>query len=173
MTPNPLLTLRVLWFAILSATVAFLFIPMPVSDPASGATLLLPLAITASGCALASVLLPMQVMRRGLERLKLQTVEVDNREPALEALAPRRRVFRDPDVAEHAALRVYKTATILGLALAEAIALDGFVLKFLAAGLHNALPFFVVSWALILSLFPRRRAVTRALERAYHIGPVG
>jgi len=169
MQPNPLLTLRVLWFAILSATVAFLFIPMPESDPASGATLLLPLSIMALGCAAGSLLVPIHLMRSGLERLKLQTVEIDDLEPA----APRRRVFRDPDIAEHAAFGVYRTATILGLVLAEAIALDGFVLKFLAAGLHNALAFFGVSWALILILFPRRSVALRALERAYRIGPVG
>jgi hypothetical protein len=172
MQPNPLLTLRVVWFAILSATVAFLFIPMPVSDPASGATLLLPLALTAAGCAAGSLLLPLHVLRSGLRRLKLQTIDVDNREPALETFAAQRRVFRDPDIAAHAAFGVYRTATILGLALAEAVALDGFVLKFLAVGVANFMPFFIVSWALILALFPRRAVIARALERAYGIGPI-
>jgi hypothetical protein len=173
MKPDPLLTARILWFAILSATILFLFIPMPPSDPVAGASLLLPLTIAAAGCAVGSIVAPAHLLRNGLTRLKLQTVEIEDRERAFGSIVPKRRAFRDPDVAESAAYRVYQTATIIGLALAEAVALDGFVLKFLAAGMKNALPFFIVSWALILVLFPRRSVISRALERAYGIGPIG
>jgi hypothetical protein len=173
MDSKKLVTPRAVWFGILSATVIFLVLPVSQSDPASGATLFLPMTLAAVGCGIASVLLPMHLQKSGLKRLKLVTVEVEDRERAFGSLVPKRRAFKDPDLAELAALRVYQTSLILGLALAESIALDGFVLKFLAAGTNSVIPFFVASWLLILVRFPRRSAVIGPLERAYGIGPVG
>src|SRR5688572_12562121 len=171
---NPLLlTPRILWFSILSATVVFLVLPVSQSDPASGATLFLPLTLAAVGCGIASVILPVHLFKSGLKRLKIPTVEVEDPARAFGSITPKRRAFRDPDLAEHAAFGVYRTSLTLGLVLAESIALDGFVLKFLAAGTKSVIPFFVASWLLILVRFPRRSAVMGPLERAYGIGPLG
>ena len=173
MNSAQLLTPRILWFSILSATVVFLVLPVSQSDPASGATLFLPLTLAALGCGIASVVLPLHLQRSALKRLKLSTIEVEDQERAFGSIVPRRRAFKDADLAEHAALRVYQTSLILGLALAESIALDGFVLEFLAAGTKSVIPFFVASWLLILVRFPRRSSVTGPLERVYGIGPLG
>lgn len=172
MNADPLVTLRVLWAAILSATIAFLVIPVSAGDAATGPTLLLPFAFVALGSAVASVFLPRYVLAQGLAKLELQTVEVDDPERAFGSMVRKRRVFRDPELALRAGYRVHQTAMILGLALAEAVAIYGFVLKFLGAELSSVAPFFVVSWALILYRFPRRSVIAHSLERAYRIGPL-
>jgi hypothetical protein len=56
---------------------------------------------------------------------------------------------------------------ILGLALAESVALFGLVLGQLGSPLPGVLPFFVVSWGLMLSKLPTERAIVQALEQVY------
>ena len=57
--------------------------------------------------------------------------------------------------------------TILGMALAESIAICGFLVGFFGFDRVQAAPFFVVSFALMLLRFPRDSTIFGPLEAAY------
>ncbi len=125
------------------------------------------LAVAALGVALASILLPPVVLRRSLESLKLEVIEL----PAAERMfndSPRRaRRFKDGSSARVELFRHVQPAFLLGVALAEAVALFGLVLWL--QGFHgvHVVGFFVVAWLLILSKFPKPAAFQRQLEAIY------
>jgi hypothetical protein len=61
---------------------------------------------------------------------------------------------------------LYQTTFILKMAMAEAVALFGFVLHFVGFPLAYALPFFVVCWALMIARFPTLEKAIAPLEQA-------
>ncbi len=173
MPGNELKVSRILWAAILGATLLFLVVLVVVgqTEPAAASGLPMPMlsaiALVAAMDAVLSVLLPRQLLVRGLRQLELATCE----RPASERLfadQPRRpRVFSDPATARRGAVAVFRTTHILGMALAEAVCLFGFVLKYLGASWAVALPFFFVTWLLMAVKFPRARSLELELERVY------
>jgi hypothetical protein len=53
------------------------------------------------------------------------------------------------------------------MAMAEAVALHGFVLWFLGFDFAYVIPLFLVSWVLMVGKFPRLPAFERELEAVY------
>jgi hypothetical protein len=106
-------------------------------------------------------------LARGLRSLDLVTRE---RPPAERLFAdrPRRaRVFGDPARARARTAVVFRTSHVLGMALAESVCLLGFVLKLLGGSWWVSLPFFLLTWVLLLTKFPRPTEVEAELERVY------
>ncbi len=78
----------------------------------------------------------------------------------------RQRVFADGREALVKAMPALQTGLILGLALAEAVALFGLVLVVLGHPLAETNGFFVVSWILIALKWPSEAGLARQLETA-------
>jgi hypothetical protein len=89
--------------------------------------------------------------------------------PFRETTTVMRKVAKDPKAARQRALMIYQTAFILKMALAESIALYGFILHFLGFPLTVALPFFGVCWILMLVRFPTLEKAIAPLEQALGI----
>jgi hypothetical protein len=53
------------------------------------------------------------------------------------------------------------------MALAEAVALNGFVLWFLGFPLTQAIGFFIVCWVLMIAHFPNPARYVQVLEKLY------
>jgi hypothetical protein len=167
-------TLRILWAAILSSTLAFagLLIAGVGDDVSEPPPVLLALAsaVMAITIAVMSFLLPRQVHVRTLRAKNLAVVEEADPSSAFSnyrGSLGKRKVFADPASARSTAIRLAQTPMILALALSESIALFGFVLGFLRFPLLMVAPFFALSWTLILLRFPTDKAAVAALERTY------
>ena len=61
---------------------------------------------------------------------------------------------------------MYQTSLILGMAMAESVALMGFVLVYLGHPVIVGVPFFVVCWLLQATKFPTFKAVVAPVEAA-------
>ena len=167
------MTPLILWFALFGATFMYLAIPalMPLEDREPlELGMIVALSAAAVGTAVASRVIPSIQHRQGLVARNLKVTEQVVRD-ASDVLpyrdAPKQRVFADPKAAETAAIVAFMTPFILGMALAEATALFGFILMFLGLPMLQALPFFALAWILMLLRFPTPRAVVTPLEKAY------
>lgn len=170
MNDDKLKVLRVLWVALLGSPALFLFVGyMVVTERQEALTpdpILLPvLGATAIGSAMASVLLPRVLLRPALLGLGLPLTDAPSPGPSRGRRRARR--FADSGNARSRLLATVQTYFILGMALAESVALQGFVLWFLGFPFIYVAPFFVVSWALMLVKFPRRPQFELELESAY------
>jgi hypothetical protein len=123
------------------------------------------LAIAALGSAIASVVLPPVLMKPAIVALRLPLTEAASVGPSKGRRRPRR--FVDAAAARSALLTAVQAPFIVGLALAESVALMGFVAWFLGFPFVFAAPLFGVSWGLMLSKFPRLEVFERALEATY------
>lgn len=163
-------TLRILWGAIFAATLLFLGVGLFSAQPSETypATLGIVLAVAAMASAGASLLLPPFLLRQALGRAEVEVVEEPD--PDADSLyrdqVSTRRVFADPDAARSRAMQLFYTPFILGCALAESVAIYGLVLLFLGAPRAQALPFFVISWVLLLTRVPTEAKATAPLEAA-------
>lgn len=168
---NPKLqTLRVLWAALMGSPAMFLIVGYVVTSQRSEVPtpepLLLPvLGAAALGSAVASVILPLALLRPALLGLKLPLTDAPTVGPSGSRRRPRR--FADASVARIRLLSAVQTPFILGMALAESVALMGFVLWFLGFAFLYVAPAFVISWALMVSKFPRLAFYEAQLETAY------
>jgi hypothetical protein len=168
-----LLTNRILWGSILFSSLILpgvLVLANP-SAPELREPIALPaLAAVALTVAIMSRVLPPFMRRQAFAREQLRVEHQADAHSAMalyRGAAPTRRVFADREGARMIAMRIQQTTSILGLALSEAVGLFGFVIGFIGFPLWQAAPFFVVSWLLILTLFPTERAAVRALERHF------
>lgn len=170
MNDQKLMVMRVIWGALLSGTVMFLAVGFLVvtqrAQTSPPTFILLPvLAASAFGLAVSSLALPPFLLRQALLGLKLPTTEVPSPGPS----NTRRRGKRFADAADVRSrlVTVAQPSFIIGMALAEAVALHGFVLLFLGFDLALVVPFFVVCWGLMSAKFPRLHNFAQAAENAY------
>lgn len=170
MNDDKLKVMRILWVALLSSPALFLVVGYLVvqerQEVLTPEPLLLPvLAATALGSAMASVLLPRVLLRPALLGLRLPLTDAPAPGPSRGRRRTRR--FTDSSSARSKLLATVQTHFILGMALAESVALQGFVLWFLGFPFIYAAPFFAVSWGLMLVKFPRLPHYEQELEAAY------
>jgi len=128
---GPLAVPRILWAALFISTLLYLVVLALTEMPGEPGwqVLLLPLGFAGLTTAGASLVLPQLLLRkRSAPRAKAQP----------------------PGDADSA----YQVALIAAMALAEAVAIYGLILGFRGAPTMVVLPFFVVTWLLMLIRFP-------------------
>ncbi len=127
--------------------------------------------VLAASAAGASLTVPARLHADALRRLTLPVQEVPAAGPAevsYRTAAGSQRVFRDGDAARAAMTQAFLTPLIVGLALAELVALLGLVLaQARFAPSWWALPFFGAAWALLGARFPRAALLEGPAERLY------
>lgn len=160
-------TLRLLWASIFFAVGVFagltVVLPPPMAE--GDQTLFLVLAAVALGNAMLSFVVPKSVYRNGLTREKVPIDEVpDPNAPAGFGAVTRVRVFRNPEAARRLARQHFRQTFIIGLALAESVAVIGFVMNRLGFPQLLTLPFFLVSGILIAVRFPSGDTPERQFE---------
>lgn len=171
-----LLTPRILWAALLFSQVIYFamlaagLFPRPPVPPEPA--MLYGLAGAALVVAVLSWVLPAWLWRSAAARTNVATkpIETPARSAAYRAeVGPRG--FADREAALTLAMQRGFTPFILGCALNESVALFGFVLGFLGFPLLTILPFFVISWLMMLPRFPTERAFLGPLARAHGVEP--
>jgi hypothetical protein len=171
MTAQQLRTQRILWGALLVSTLVYLGIGLGIElappTPPPPAVLPLALAVAALGTAVMSLVVPERMARERLLALSLPVVERAAEETMFADGVRQRRRFADPATALRRAQPVGQVALILELALAESIAIEGFLLLLLRFPAAIAAPFFLLAWALMLARFPTAARLGARLERAY------
>jgi F0F1-type ATP synthase membrane subunit c/vacuolar-type H+-ATPase subunit K len=125
------------------------------------------LAAVAVGLAAASIALPRSLAKKALLEKKLAVEEVAPEARMFSDGKGRRRHFKNPEQARAQALPALHTSVIIGMALAEAIAVNGFVLLLLGFEYSWGLPFFGVAWVLMLGRFPSSAKLDQQIEDAY------
>ena len=171
-------TLRIFWVALLVSNAIYMGVVFFLragraaaetqSDPRSMAPAF---ALVALGLAVASVLLPPRLYAAGVSARPVATRDDVKSDPmgaqqGFRRPAPTERVFAAPAAARGVALAAYLPPFIVGMALAEAVSLLGFVLGFLGAAPWMFLPFFGVGIALQATRFPTVSGVERAFGAA-------
>jgi hypothetical protein len=78
--------------------------------------------------------------------------------------APVRRVAKDPAKALRQAFAIYQTKLVLSCALADSVAVMGFMLGFTGHPVLHAIPFFVICWALMLLQLPTMAKILAPVE---------
>jgi hypothetical protein len=175
MRPANILTLRILWASILASTFLLLVVLAVLKaghgSPSADPMLLPGLAVAAVTAAVASTLLPRVTLTQGLKRLALAVTP----RPAGDRLfqdGPRRpNLFVDAADAQRRAFAVFQSASILGFALAETVALFGFAAVMLGFPIPWGAPFFVLSWCLLATKFPTEGPLIGTLRRLYDADP--
>jgi hypothetical protein len=172
MPPERLRVARILWAAITMSAVMipavgwFVAQQQPAGGPPDPAMAGM-LGLVALVTAVLSVVLPGRLLRTALVGQRLVLADRPESERMFADRPRRARVFANPQAARNGAVAAFMTSLIIGIALAEAVALDGLVLVVMRAPLLWGLPFFVVSWAILASKFPRPEQPLRSLEQAY------
>ena len=169
-----LVTLRILWGAMLGSLAIFVVVLFVVRSQggASGSpppAMIAVLGAMALGMATASVIVPRKMFRTALaaQKFELGDQPLPGAFGQYRAESPTERVFAEPRKAFSRALTLYQTPFILGCAFGEAAALDGFILGFLGAPVEIVAVFFAVGAAAIAEKHPSIAFVTKQLEAAY------
>ncbi|HRI62858.1 MAG TPA: hypothetical protein PK156_01435 [Polyangium sp.] len=170
-----LMTLRILWFALLMST--FLYMGIAYGVLAGKATVpqipIMPPVLAALSLVLAatSFLLPRFIYPQAA---KTAAVKIEEEVASNSAFpdryreaSPKQRVFADPSEAMSKAFACFMTPFILSLALSEAIALFGLVLAQLGFETILSVPFFVAGAVLIAIRFPQQATVVTMFEKVH------
>ncbi len=163
--------MRVLWLGLLgSHVVLMVMIAAHLARGAEGNEMPphLPemLGALALGLAVVSVVFPAKAFDQGLRSMAVRTTnEVGEAVGSFRESAPVTKVVADPEQAVVDAFARFQTAMIVGLSLAEAISLFGFMIGFMGGPVYGYAPFFALGIALTLSKFPRLVTITSAIER--------
>ena len=161
---------RLLWLALVASTLAYLGVLLTLPGrPTPDAPMLLPvLCLVGLSTTVVSVLTSRFLCRSAFSRATPEIrKEPDASQVQYRDQIPMRPVFADPEAARRTAARLHRTSLIVGMALAEAIALFGFVLGFRGFGMANVIPFFVACWALMVWHFPRASVIEREFESVH------
>ena len=177
LTPHRLLTSRILWASLLSTNFIYLGVLAYVRDqrtppPAPASALVMSLALVGLTNAVMSFVLPQLLYRRAATATRVETREGLMGDPlgatqGFRAAAASGRVFSDEGAARRVAFQAYQSPFIVGMAMAEAVSLFGFVLGFLGAEWAQVLPFFAVGVAAQAVRFPTRRRVEGMFETVH------
>ncbi len=165
--------LRILWFALFASTLTFLvvmFVATPQRSEPPPMTLALPLSLVGVMVAATSAVFPAAQYRTMLRSKQFEmSPDMTGDDPgSYRQAAPFRNVFSNPDMVLRGVLPAFQTTTILGMALAEAVALLGFVLGFLGLPKAIAIPFFCVCWVLQLTKFPTLQKIVGPVEKLHN-----
>ena len=164
---------RLIWGALLLSTFAYLGVGWWMVQQRTEAvevemTLLYGLAAAGFCSAVASLVLPRFFLGAWTRRVKLK-VE-DRPDPTAETHYRQHvtgsRVFVDPDEARRQLAAAFFVPLILGLALAESVAIYGLVLLLLGSSWPEAIGFFAASWVLMAVRFPLEGPLVATLEKA-------
>lgn len=169
---NQLRVMRILWGALFASTLLFLISGYVAiggrEDAPSPDPLMLPvLAFASAGIAGASILFPRHLLRQSFRAAKYEVTDLPKEELMFRDTPGRPRKFTDPEAVRKTLAPKVQTSFILGMALAEAVALNGFVLWFVGFPLTQTIGFFVVCWVLMLTHFPNADRDVQALEKLY------
>jgi hypothetical protein len=160
-------TLVILWGSLLTSHFIFVFVLTTLPAAESGVPPTLPYLLAAAGLPVAasSIFVPRLLFRNAVRLAKIPLIETPD--PAgLPGFGKTIQVAENREAAVRAVTPAYSTRVILGCALAEAVSLFGFVLKFTGFSWSMAAPFFVVGIALAASHFPSRASMIREAEGA-------
>jgi hypothetical protein len=172
MTAQNVATMKILWGCLLASTVMLFGVGVFVTRggyeaPRPEQALLVALAVVSAISAGASVVFPRHTLHRTLRAPKLETEATEAKDRMFSDTRRRLRRFAD---SKHARVRLAAaamTSMILGMALAESVALDGLVLMFLGHSVRVCAAFFGVCWILMATKFPNPKAYERQLEDLY------
>jgi len=166
-----MITPRILWGALLASTGIYLVILQTLElAPGEPDPMMLPaLAIAGAFSAITSIAWPAYAQRQAAASATFEIEEVPdpNAQGMFRDQVPTLRRFADPDAVVSKGMALFFTPYILAMALAESVAIYGFVLGFLGFDLVTIIPFWVVAWALMLVRFPRWSDVIAPLEKAH------
>lgn len=166
-----LMTPRILWGAMLASQA--IYVGMLVSgvlqtpDQPADTSLLAPLIAAATMTAIASILLP-EILRRGaIASMKIELEEIPDPDAPLgfRGAAPTIRAYAHPQKVIDRAFPLGFTPLILGLALAEATSIFGFVLGFLGHPPLHWAGFFVAGATLTAIRFPTASTFLGPIEK--------
>jgi hypothetical protein len=166
-------TMRIIWGALLMSTFMYLVVVFVVQQNGTRPTeeispLLAPaFALAAVGLAVASVVLPRAMLKTALLAKRWRIGELPAEQRLFSDRQGRSRYFSDPQSVRGEAFPAQQTSFMVGMALAEAVALFGFMLLYLGFGWAWGTPFFVVCWGLMLTRFPSSKRLDQQIEQAY------
>lgn len=163
---NPMITLYILWGALLSSTLMILGMTFVIKVPPSEdfIPLLAVFGVASLSVAGMSLWLPAKTAIPALQKLSVATREIED--PAsLPGSGRTVRVPVDPSAALATLVKLSQTPFILRVALGESIALFGFVLYMRGAPHAYVLPFFVVCWLLHVLAFPSQQGLLRFAQK--------
>lgn len=176
MRPHPaLMTMRIIWFALLMATfiymgIAYGVLPKRAAPPPPNPIMPALFGGVSLVVAVLSFLVPRMSYQQTAKSMNAKIAE----EAAPSAFSaryreamPKRAIFADPDSAVRQAFMSFQTPFILSIALSEAIALFGFVLAQLGFEMMMSLPFFVAGAVLIGIRFPQQATILAKFEQVY------
>jgi F0F1-type ATP synthase membrane subunit c/vacuolar-type H+-ATPase subunit K len=172
MPQNQLMMMRIIWAALLFSTITFLvagYVSISSrSEPLMPDPIMLPaLALVSVGIAAASVQLPRHLLIQSFQAAKYEVNDLPKEERMFQEARGRARRFANPDAVRSSLGPKVQTPFILSMALAEAVALNGFVLWFLGFPLTQAIGFFIVCWVLMIAHFPNPARYVQVLEKLY------
>ena len=168
--PEKLRTTRTLWGALLASTFMYLTVLVVLQQngtPPAGEVpwLMAPVFATlAIGLAVASVVAPRAMLRAALLAKRWELVELSPEQRMFSERQGRVRYFSDPEGVRGDAFPHQQVTFIIGMALAEAVAILGFLLLYLGFGWAWGGPFFAVCWGLMLARYPSRQRLDRQIE---------
>jgi len=154
-------TMRIIWGALLGAVLIYFGVLMAIAPNPSekpDPVMLYALGGMALSVAIVSQVLPRKMYARAVAKLKLEVVE--DQEGLL--------VVANPQQARSKAYKLFQAPFIVSLAMAEAVAMFGFVLGFTGFPIPHTIPFFMVGMTLIGFQFPTASKVFSPIEA--HIG---
>ncbi len=176
-SPQRLLTTRILWASLLASNFLYLGAlayvranrtppPPPVS------ALVVALALAGITNAVMSFVVPRLVYQRAALATRVDIREGLTGDPmgatqGFRTAAASGRVFSDGGAARRVAFQAFQAPFIVGMAMAEAVSLFGFVLGFLGAEWAQVLPFFAVGIAAQAVRFPTARRVEGMFEAVH------
>lgn len=161
---------RLLWTALFFAPLTYLMVLQVAARPTEPADEIIRWALlAASVIGLGwSIFLP-RILHRARVRKSQEfvTEEVDDlgAPRGFRVAAPKKRVLQDPKRAFDHATKLYFTPMIVGLAMAESIAVQGLLLGIMGFAPPVYLPHFAVGWLAMLPHFPSREKIVSVVEK--------
>lgn len=174
MQNQPLNTMRVLWFALLTAQGVFAGVSLlrPTNLQAPAPAVFLSLAAVAMVSGALSFVIPRRAYRTAALGAKVVVRDGPSavQQLALEAgfrtAAPVLKVFDDTTAARRAAYRSAMSSFILSLALSESVGIHGLAAAWMGVPLIQTAPFYAVAVVLVAMRFPTEAKVIADFEAA-------
>lgn len=162
--------MRILWVALFFSSLLLLFMItshlVHDDDPRMPPHLPEMLGALALGIAIVSIVVPARTFDAALRAMDVTFEnEVGEQIGSFRESAPTVKLIAKPHDTVIAAFARFQQPLLMGLALAEAINLFGFMLGFMGAHPYAYAPFFALGLGLMMWKFPRLETITTALER--------
>ena len=163
-------TMRIVWMGLFISSLLLLFLITShvIHDEDAKMPAQLPqiLGALALGTAIMSIVLPARILHQNLRSMDV-TFENEMGESvgSFRESAPVQKLVAKPHETVIAAFTRFQPPFIVGMGLAEAVCLYGFMLGFFGAHPYAYAPFFAVGLGLMVWKFPRLTQLTSAIER--------